>query len=95
MKSMRQALRMCAGPLFVTAMPEYYFLPKRVVRAVPALRGLARGLEGMLIRAYFALLSRLSLASACRLAYHLFATLGMVISRRHKMIRNLSGAGPV
>ncbi len=85
---------MCAGPLFVTAMPEYYFLPKRMVRAVPALQGLARGLEGMLIRGYFALLSHLSLANACRLAYHLFATLGMVISRRHKMIANLAVAFP-
>ena len=75
-------------------MPEYYFLPKRMVRAVPALHGFARGLEGVLIRGYFALLGRLSLASACRLGYHLFATLGMVISRRHKMIANLAVAFP-
>ena len=75
-------------------MPEYYFLSKRMVRAVPALHGFARGLEGVLIRGYFSLLSRLSLASACRLGFHLFATLGRVIARRHKMIANLAVAFP-
>lgn len=75
-------------------MPEYYFLPKRMVRAVPALQGFARGLEGVLIRGYFSLLSRLSLASACRLGFHVFATLGRVIARRHKMIANLAVAFP-
>jgi KDO2-lipid IV(A) lauroyltransferase len=75
-------------------MPEYYFLPKRIVRAVPALHGFARGFEGVLIRGYFALLGRLSLAHACRLAYFLFAILGSVISRRRKMVANLAVAFP-
>lgn len=86
---------MCAGPTVAVArMPDYYFLPRRIVHAVPALQGFARGFEGALIRAYFALLGRLSLARACQLAYHLFATLGRVISRRHKMIANLAVAFP-
>lgn len=75
-------------------MPEYYFLPKRMMRAMPALQGTARRLEGALVRGYFALLERLSLRAANRVAYQLFAVVGALTPRRTKMIANLAVAFP-
>lgn len=75
-------------------MPEYYVLPKRMMRAMPALGGLARALEGALVRGYFGLMERLSLASANRVAYALFGTVAMLTARRMKMVGNLAVAFP-
>lgn len=75
-------------------MPQYYLLPKRVVRAVPALHAVAQRLEGLVVRGFLGLLGRLPLPVASRVAYHVFATAGMVTARGRKMIGNLAVAFP-
>jgi len=75
-------------------MPDYYLIPKRLARRAPSLGRIAQGLEGLIFRASFWILRRMSLAMANSLAGALFALLGPRTEKAEKALDNLAVAFP-
>lgn len=70
-------------------MPDEYLVPRRLVRAVPALAGFLRRVDAWLLQAAFGLIARLSPGSAACLAGGLFGFFGPSGAKGAKVRRNL------
>ncbi len=70
-------------------MAEYYLVPKRLARAVPALGTIAQKLEAALLRSSFWLLGLLSPERAAGLTKRLFSLLGPYSNKTKAVRRNL------
>lgn len=70
-------------------MAEYYLVPKRLARAVPALGGIARWLEALLLRFCFGLLGLLSPERAAAITAAIFRVLGPHSNKSKAVKRNL------
>lgn len=70
-------------------MPDVYLVPKRLLRAVPALGKLFKQADVWLLRAAFGVLARVSPAAAGRIAGGLFGWLGPHGAQSQKVRRNL------
>lgn len=75
-------------------MPQYYLIPKRVARAMPALERAAQWLEAQGMRFIFWLLGLLSLNQASRLSSSLFSLVGPRTDKAKKVRTNLKIAFP-
>ena len=70
-------------------MPDEYLVPRRLVRAVPALAGVLRRVDAWMLQAAFGLLARLSPRNAAGLAGGLFGFFGPSGAKGAKVRRNL------
>ena len=73
---------------------EFFLIPKRVARRVPALATAAKWLEGKLLLSVLWLIDRLSIESASKLGATLFGIMGARSSKANKARQNLAIAFP-
>lgn len=78
----------------MSRVPDEYLVPRRLVRAVPALAGGLRRVDAWMLQAAFALLARLSPRNAAGLAGGLFGFFGPSGAKGAKVRRNLRIAFP-
>ena len=75
-------------------MPEYYLVPKKLARTVPALGRASIWLEAQLFRLLFLVLGRLSVERASSVAAAIVGLIGPRTSLAHKVRGNLAVAFP-